>query len=78
MIWISKKSDFFQKLVLFEENESHNRINEVKWKKLRTHKTKYKLLIIVFLIATPIYISQYTRRNNDLVKEINLLSSEYV
>ncbi len=52
-------------LTLFEASKACIRIDKILRKRLKRNKTKIVFLIIAFLIATPIYISQYTRIYNN-------------
>ena len=52
-------------LTLFEASKAYIRIDKILRKRLKRNKTKLVFLIIAFLFATPIYISQYTRIYNN-------------
>ncbi len=50
---------------MFKASEACIRIDKILRTRLKRNKTKLAFLIIAFLIATPIYISQYTRIYNN-------------
>ena len=69
---LAQNFSFPQNLALIEGNKAFITIAKILRIILKENKTKFLLLLIAFLFATPIYFSQYTKTYNDSGKRNQL------